>query len=65
MLLIAKGCHDYGGGYRDSKEAEIFHHGISTVITALSNALHNPDDTQVRALERFGRQELLTEGAKP
>lgn len=38
-LRIAKGCFDYGGGYRSNDgELDIFHHGIQTVINALEGA---------------------------
>lgn len=53
LLNVAKGCHDYGGGYRGGKVfAEVYHHGIQTVINALESAIREPDSTQVRALER-------------
>lgn len=52
MLNVARGCHDYGGGYRTAETAEIFHHGIQTVINALEAFSKNPDDTQTLALER-------------
>ncbi len=56
LLNIARGCHDYGGGYRDSLESEIFHHGIQTVINALEAAMKDPDRLQVRVLEGIGSQ---------
>ena len=34
-IAIAKGCHDYQGGYHDKSENEIYHHGIQTVINCL------------------------------
>lgn len=34
-LNIAKGCHDYQGGYHNKDESEIYHHGIQTVINCL------------------------------
>ncbi len=55
---VARGCHDYGGGYRDTKEAEVFHHGIQTVNNAIEATLAAGDkltDHQVNALERIGR----------
>lgn len=57
FLNVARGCLDYGGGYRDDPHAiAIFHHGIRTVITALERAAKNdPNDTQVNALERAGK----------
>lgn len=55
LMNVARGCHDYRGGHRDSREAEIFHHGIQTVINALEAAAKNdPADTQVNALEQIG-----------
>ena len=55
LLNVAKGCHDYGGGYHGAGTAEIFHHGIQTVINALEAAAKNdPNNHQVNALERIG-----------
>jgi len=34
-LQIARGCKDYGGGYRGGDHYEAFQHGIQTVINAL------------------------------
>ena len=48
-IAIAKGCFDYMGGYSGEK-LETFHHGIQTVV----NALSGPDDYQRRTLERIG-----------
>lgn len=57
LLAVAKGCLDYGGGYRGGPELDIFHHGIETVIRSLEAAAkRDPNDTQVNALERIGRQ---------
>ncbi len=57
LLNVARGCHDYGGGYREDREAlEIYHYGIRTVIDALEAARKgDPKDTQVNTLERIGR----------
>lgn len=59
IVHIAKGCHDYGGGYRDPKEAEIFHHGIQTVVKAMEATLKRAQtgerDSQLTALETIGR----------
>ena len=55
LLNIARGCLDYGGGYRGDPMMGAFHHGIETVIRALEAAMkNNPNDTQVNALERIG-----------
>ena len=56
LLNVAKGCHDYGGGYWEKLEAEIYHHGIQTVINALEAAVKHPNSTQVRVLENMGRK---------
>lgn len=57
LLNVARGCMDYGGGYRDSDNAlAVFHHGVQTVINALTAAVKNdPKDGQVNALEMMGR----------
>ena len=56
LLNVARGCHDYGGGYRDTVSQETFHHGIQTVINALESAAKNePNNFQVDALEAIGR----------
>lgn len=54
MLARARGCFDYSGGYRgDPKLLEAFHHGIQTVI----NALSDPDGSfQSRTLEAIGAE---------
>lgn len=55
-IAIAKGCFDYGGGYRSSNgELEIFHHGIQTVINALEGAKESRlTDLQSRVLHFIG-----------
>ena len=57
-ITIAKGCLDYGGGYRGTPELEIYHHGIQTVINSLTAARRvgqtGENDTQVNALRRMG-----------
>lgn len=58
LLAIARGCHDYGGGYREPREIEIYHHGIQTVVRALEAAAEDPDRLQVRVLESIGRSAL-------
>lgn len=58
-IAIAKGCLDYGGGYRrDEGLLEAFHDGIQTVVNALTAAKKSAEtganDTQVNALRRMG-----------
>ena len=57
-VRIARGCLDYGGGYRSAEgHLEIYHHGIQTVINALEAAEKNGlADTQCAALWRIGRE---------
>ena len=59
MLSIAKGCLDYGGGYRrEPDKYDAFQHGIKTVITALEKYCNNGlNDTQTVALYRIGKEE--------
>lgn len=57
LLAIAKGCKDYGGGYRnDEKGYRAFQHGIQTVINALESSIENPNDIQAKMLETIGRE---------
>jgi hypothetical protein len=60
-LRIARGCTDYGGGYRSNDEHyEIYQHGIKTVIAALTAASNTwPEDTQVAALHAMGDNAAL------
>ena len=55
-LRIARGCTDYGGGYRSNAEQfEIYQHGIQTVINALTAASKTGlEDTQTAALHAMG-----------
>ncbi len=55
-LRIARGCTDYGGGYRGNAEHyEIYQHGIQTVINALTAASKTGlEDMQTRALHTMG-----------
>ncbi len=55
-LRIARGCTDYGGGYRGNAEHyEIYQHGIQTVINALTAASKTGlDNMQTRALHSMG-----------
>lgn len=59
LLAVANGCHDYNGG-NVGTDLRAFHHGIDTVINALTAAYKNdPNDVQVNALDRMGRASLL------
>lgn len=51
---MARGCTDYGGGYR-GEEWDIFQHGIQTVIAVLgAAAAKGMTDPQVRAVHALG-----------
>lgn len=57
-LTMARGCHDYNGGY-GSAEGEAYHGGVDTVITVLTRwAQHRaegaPLDWQLAAVRHFG-----------
>jgi len=55
-LNIAKGCHDYQGGYHDKNENEIYHHGIQTVINCLERLVKdkNLNNTQLNVVHSIG-----------
>lgn len=65
LVNTARGCHDYGGGYRDADKAEIFHHGIQTVINAVEAASKSQGDTQANTLARIGAKAANKKGATP
>jgi len=57
-INIAKGCHDYGGGYRDEQEANIYHHGIQTVVNCLEAFKKKGlNDLQVRVCRDIGKSD--------
>jgi len=53
-VKIARGCHDYSGGYHDPKEWEIYHHGIQTVINALESVEKKGITMQSSVLHSIG-----------
>ncbi len=55
-LRIARGCTDYGGGYRNNVEQfEIYQNGIATVIRSLEAALKEGlGNYQVAVLHAMG-----------
>lgn len=55
-VRIARGCHDYGGGYGPGVQYEAFQHGIGTVVASLESA----DKHQVAALHAMGASEVDT-----
>jgi hypothetical protein len=62
LLNIARGCHDYNGGYNSQLvESQIYHHGIQTVINALEAAVRKAD-LQTDVLESIGAESLRKEG---
>lgn len=57
-VTLARGCHDYNGGYKETEHLEIFHHAIDTVTRVLeADRLrgNEPPDLQLRAVEQAGR----------
>lgn len=61
-LRIARGCKDYGGGYRDGEHYEAFKHGIQTVINALDHAeFSGIKDPQIATLYAIGAGETPAE----
>jgi hypothetical protein len=64
-LRIARGCTDYCGGHSDDA-LEVYHHGVNTVINALTAAADRGlADTQVRALHRMGAPSSPSRGPEP
>lgn len=57
-VAIARGCFDYGGGYRsDDDKMKIYHHGIQTVVNALEHAERDGlKDMQVAVLHSIGSE---------
>ncbi len=63
-LNVARGCADYGGGHHNDGKMDAFQHGIQTVVRALTEFFDDkPNDHQVAALERIGRERAAKEGA--
>lgn len=59
-VKIARGCLDYGGGYRHNGEMlAIYHNGIKTVIKVLQNTFDKGLDTQSAALHFLGGENGL------
>jgi hypothetical protein len=57
-LRIARGCTDYGGGYRCTEHYGAYQDGIKTVIASLEAAFRKGlSDPQVAALRAIGAQE--------
>lgn len=56
LLNVARGCHDYGGGYRgEQAQSAAFHHGIQTVIQALEAVAENRLNDLTATLESIGK----------
>ncbi len=54
IITIINGCFDYGGGYHDQKELNIYHHGIHTVLNVITALKNNKNSTQLNALRMMG-----------
>ncbi len=63
-VILAKGCHDYGGGHHEPKEIQAYHHGIDTVIRVLEEAKINAGewDMQLKTVYSVGKN---TDGIPP
>lgn len=59
---IARGCRDYGGGYRGGHELEIYHHGMDTVERSIEASLAPAESLQLHMLRSFGAFEIEKEG---
>lgn len=55
-LTLAKGCRDYGGGWRTDAQAEIYLHGIQTVVNVLESVLSKGFDSQTAAVFAVGKE---------
>jgi hypothetical protein len=65
-LRIARGCTDYGGGYREVHDMEIYQHGIKTVIAALTVAEQSGlSDSQTAVLYRIGTEAAYRDAPAP
>lgn len=54
-ISIAKGCKDYGGGYRNDPDIlSAYHHGMKTVKTCLTKACDGDTSFQLRTIEKIG-----------
>jgi hypothetical protein len=58
-LRLARGCHDYSGGYGGTPCAEAFHAGIGTVIEVLTQAASGQWDYQLQAVYDEGARAAL------
>lgn len=57
-IAIARGCQiEYGGGYREQREEDAFHHGMQTVETCLRGRADGAN-LQAAIAEAIGRREL-------
>jgi hypothetical protein len=56
-IRLAKGCHDYSGGYGGTPCDEAFHAGIGTVVNVLAKAASGCWDYQLQA--------VFDEGSRP
>jgi transposase len=67
-VKIARGCSDYGGGYRGTDHYDAYQDGISTVVRVLEAAKEKGLSTsQLRALHCIGRanEQSRTEAVPP
>lgn len=56
---IARGCRDYGGGYRaDDDKLAIYHHGMDTVERCLQAWANGEDSLQLRVVQSLGKENV-------
>ncbi len=56
-IMLACGCHDYGGGHFGEKY-QAFQHGIDTVISVLEAKRDGDDSLQIKVVEHVGAAAL-------
>jgi hypothetical protein len=56
-IMLAHGCHDYGGGHFGEKY-QAFQHGIDTVISVLEAKRDGDDSLQIKVVEHVGAAAL-------
>lgn len=64
-LAIARGCTDYGGGYRsDEERLGIYHHGMNTVERCIQAKLDGDESLQIKTVESMGRIMLAAQAGE-
>jgi hypothetical protein len=61
-IRLAKGSHDYSGGYGGTPCDEAFHAGIGTVVNVLTKAATGPWDYQTKGVFEAGAYQPAADG---